>query len=141
MGDTSLLAAHMRPTESPTASKNSGHNFLTPVRPEKLEISLTNISPQALASALSDLPQGGRHALRSCLLEWEGGRLSSQHLIAFVRSIAWQSPSLAHLRPNRADADAACWDGGSSEKGSPMCELLSAEDMQVSHARAVMTRS
>ncbi len=73
---------------------------------------------QALASALLDLPQGGRHALRSCLLAWEAGRLPSRHLVAFVRSIAWQSPTLAHLRPCHGTA-IDDWN-----------ELLSAKDMQ-----------
>ncbi len=90
---------------------------------------------------MSDLPQGGRHALRSCLLEWEAGRLPSQHLISFVRSIAWQSPSLAHLRPcNRAGAAAADWAGDPGSPGGTTCELLSAEDMQVSLALRARAR-
>jgi hypothetical protein len=102
---------------------------------------LTQLTTQAIASALSDLPQGGRHALRSCLLEWEAGRLPSQHLVAFVRSIAWQSPSLTCLRPcNQSDTAADSLAGDPNGSGTTACELLSAEDMQVTPTQRARKR-
>ena len=75
---------------------------------------------QALVSALKDLPQGARHALRTCLLEWEAGRLPARHLVDFVRSIAWQSRALSSLKPT--------WDLAAS---TTACQLLSAQEMLV----------
>jgi hypothetical protein len=51
-------------------------------------------------------------------VEWNAGRLPAQHLVEFVRSIAWQSRALTQLF-------ATSW------TVSPPCELLSAADMQV----------
>ena len=82
---------------------------------------------QALASAMSELPAGCGHAFLTCLREWEAGRLPAAHLVGFVRSVAWQSPALLHLRPSESGGGAPC---GRAELLSPaeMQELLSAGD-------------
>ena len=80
----------------PLSKQVCAHLYIFCTQSEKLGL---NPSRQALSSAIVELPPGCCHALLTCLCEWEHGRLPSRHLIAFVRSIAWQSPALAHLRP------------------------------------------
>ena len=112
--------------EITSTSRNLSHEwYSTTVANSSYQ--LLTIAAQALSSALYDLPQGGRHALRACLVEWQNGRLPSQHLLAFVRAIAWQSPALFHLRPDGGVKTAA---GHLPAEGT--FELLSPEEMLVS---------
>ena len=68
----------------------------------------------------------------ACIMEVCG--LPPRHLVAFVRSIAWQSPALAHLRPTRR-ADAA------PDNHANGLELLTVEDMQVLRCLFIAVRS
>ena len=76
---------------------------------------------QGIMDALGELSQGCCHALSTCLVEWNAGRLPAQHLVEFVRSIAWQSQVLSELFASPQTLAAQ----------SQACELLSAADMQV----------
>jgi hypothetical protein len=84
-------------------------------------LTLVDLIAQVLIDALAELPQGGRHALATCLVEWNAGRLPAKRLVDFGRSIAWQSHALTQLFSNARTAGAE----------SSACELLSAADMQV----------
>ncbi len=69
--------------------------------------------------SLNELPQGAKHALKTCLAEWSGQRLSEKHLLNFIKSISWQSAALFKLFND------------SSHTKVEECELLTEQEMMV----------
>eukprot|EP00281_Chroomonas_sp_CCMP1168_P025165 CAMPEP_0206233358 /NCGR_PEP_ID=MMETSP0047_2-20121206/11941_1 /ASSEMBLY_ACC=CAM_ASM_000192 /TAXON_ID=195065 /ORGANISM="Chroomonas mesostigmatica_cf, Strain CCMP1168" /LENGTH=299 /DNA_ID=CAMNT_0053657225 /DNA_START=84 /DNA_END=983 /DNA_ORIENTATION=+ len=77
-----------------------------------------SIPMQALVVAMAELPQGARHTLATSLMSWRAGRMSEGQVVAFLRSVAWQSPALrAALGEDRTKAV------------QPEQELLTAADL------------
>jgi len=49
---------------------------------------------QTYIAAFAELPQGARTTLRTCLSSWREGKMPEDQVREFLRSVAWQSPSL-----------------------------------------------
>ena len=72
-----------------------------------------------MVDALNELPQGANHALKTCLTEWAGQRLSEKNLLNFIKSISWQSAALFRLFNDRSHTEVE------------ECELLTEQEMMV----------
>ena len=86
----------------------------------------------ALEASLQELPSGGRMATTKCISAWRDGQLESVDLFHFLKSISWQSPSLAmtvHSAPLSCSSSA-------STRAEEADELLSEQDMAALMAAA-----
>jgi hypothetical protein len=86
----------------------------------------------ALEASLQELPSGGRMATTKCISAWRDGQLESVDLFHFLKSISWQSPTLAmtmHSAPLSRSSSAST----SAEEAD---EVLSEQDMAALMAAA-----
>eukprot|EP00282_Hemiselmis_andersenii_P003522 CAMPEP_0114149010 /NCGR_PEP_ID=MMETSP0043_2-20121206/21929_1 /TAXON_ID=464988 /ORGANISM="Hemiselmis andersenii, Strain CCMP644" /LENGTH=267 /DNA_ID=CAMNT_0001243621 /DNA_START=103 /DNA_END=902 /DNA_ORIENTATION=- len=77
------------------------------------------IPVQTYVAAFAELPQGARTTLRTCLTAWREGRMPLEQVTDFLRSVAWQAPTLNE------------WANANSSASGPAADdqLLSLEDL------------